>query len=693
MDQVDFFLSLPNTLEGEAETLYRMRMEELLWRAGRYGEDPTEALLERLQRQFPGHTAERIREFQEFSWGRAESLLTYNNRLIYVAEDVRCTDNSLLISKFLGGLDEALGGGLRMTVYELGAEASLEEVFDLAERLELAQRKYEAYLPKPAERSRRPTWAAAIIPEGGGRTDGRGESGTDTRTCHRCGQPGHLRRDCKNCDGCGKPGHRKRECPDAARCEICKKWGHESKDCYQREGGIRRHPEELQRQISRLQAQLRATGLRGEAEAGMYARDEEGEEVEQDVQCALMAWRGREEMGLRSGGKDGRRGQGRKEQVKGEKPADPALEQAPARHPQERLACQTSVLLLEKGAMEVEGEKVKTAIIDTGAQSVMLGRGMAERLGLLAQERHVEKGMLVMTTEGGEPKWMPCTRMPIEVTLLPGGEHETKIRMKCGISESEDFDVLVGTELVYAVGMTICTWTEKVEFRTRYWKKEGPLGELLVRFVKVEPKRAYQAVGGLLPGEQGGTPGLGGAPRMKGMDKPQQQSDWQQPIHLVELFGGIGAGLSTVVRNGIAVRRWTYVEKEPGVRRMAEHHAWKLQAEFPELLSERVIREAMGGTMHDVKEISEAEVASWGQVDLLVAGWECQGVLWAGKGKGEEDHRTRLMEELFRILEWLQERQGRVAYLLENLDLEGDSREPIRLVRENQGAAGRRGEL
>ncbi|CAI7864533.1 unnamed protein product [Closterium sp. NIES-54] len=166
------------------------------------------------------------------------------------------------------------------------------------------------------------------------------------------------------------------------------------------------------------------------------------------------------------------------------------------------------------------------------------------------------------------------------------------------------------------------------------------------------------------------------------MDKPQQQSDWQQPIHLLELFGGIGAGLSAVVRNGIAVRRWTYVEKEPVVRRMAEHHARNLQAEYPELLSERVIREAMGGTTHDVKEISEAEVASWGQIDLLVAGWECQGVSWAGKGKGEGDQRTRLMEELFRILEWLLERQGRVAYLLENLDLEGDSREPIRLVRD-----------
>ncbi|CAI7814182.1 unnamed protein product [Closterium sp. NIES-54] len=150
----------------------------------------------------------------------------------------------------------------------------------------------------------------------------------------------------------------------------------------------------------------------------------------------------------------------------------------------------------------------------------------------------------------------------------------------------------------------------------------------------------------------------------------------QQPIRLVELFGGIGAGLAAVVRNGIAVKQWIYVEQAAEVRKIAEHHAWELHREFPKLLRGDVIKAAMSRGVNDVKAITEAEVASWGHVDLLVAGWECQGVSWAGKGKGELDPRTKLMEELFKIMEWVQARQGRLAYLLEHLDMEGDVREP-----------------
>ncbi|CAI7888267.1 unnamed protein product [Closterium sp. NIES-53] len=151
---------------------------------------------------------------------------------------------------------------------------------------------------------------------------------------------------------------------------------------------------------------------------------------------------------------------------------------------------------------------------------------------------------------------------------------------------------------------------------------------------------------------------------------------------MVELFGGIGAGLAAVLKVGVAVKEWIYVEKDTRVRKMAENYAKKLQEEYPELLGEEVIERAMRGTVRDVRHITRDMVRSWGHVDLLVAGWECQGVSRAGKGKGMEDPRGALLLDLLRIMDWIKEGQGEVTYLLEHLDLEGDLREPVRRVRE-----------
>ncbi|CAI7876397.1 unnamed protein product [Closterium sp. NIES-54] len=142
---------------------------------------------------------------------------------------------------------------------------------------------------------------------------------------------------------------------------------------------------------------------------------------------------------------------------------------------------------------------------------------------------------------------------------------------------------------------------------------------------------------------------------------------WQEPIKLVELFGGIGAGLAAVLKAGVAVREWVYVENNEQVRKMAEHHARKLQQEYPELLEEAVIVKAMRGTVTDVRSITREVVRSWGHVDLLVARWECQAVSRAGKGKGLGDPRGALLVNLLCIIDWIKEGQEKVVYLLEHL--------------------------
>ncbi|CAI7851725.1 unnamed protein product, partial [Closterium sp. NIES-54] len=135
---------------------------------------------------------------------------------------------------------------------------------------------------------------------------------------------------------------------------------------------------------------------------------------------------------------------------------------------------------------------MKQAIIDTGAHHALIGKGLAKQLNLDLPGRLIERGIL-LTVKGGQPKWMPRTKRPIEVVVLPGTEKECCIQLQCGVSDSEDYDVLVGMELLYRVGATICTWQEKVLYHVQYWDPESAVGTLPMKFVKQEPWEAYQA--------------------------------------------------------------------------------------------------------------------------------------------------------------------------------------------------------
>ncbi|GJP83300.1 hypothetical protein CLOP_g13463 [Closterium sp. NIES-67] len=68
-----------------------------------------------------------------------------------------------------------------------------------------------------------------------------------------------------------------------------------------------------------------------------------------------------------------------------------------------------------------------------------MGRKLAERLRQQGKLETVSKGMLIMTAEGGPPKWMPSTKEPVEIALLPGQKEETKIRDQAWcMTEQED---------------------------------------------------------------------------------------------------------------------------------------------------------------------------------------------------------------------------------------------------------------
>ncbi|CAI7784301.1 unnamed protein product, partial [Closterium sp. NIES-54] len=194
-----------------------------------------------------------------------------------------------------------------------------------------------------------------------------------------------------------------------------------------------------------------------------------------------------------------------------------------------------------------------------------------------AMAAHELRWLTYLLTDLGEQPRSPLV-LPIEVVLLPGTEKECCIRLNCGVSESEDYDILVGMELLYRVGATICTWQEKVLYRVQYWDPESSVGTLGIKF---------------------------------------------SAVCILELYGGIGTGLATALKAGCFIRKWVHVEKDPVVRRMARHHALKLLEDYPQQMLSTAISAEEEATVDDVRDITEEKLEKWGQVDLVVAGWEC----------------------------------------------------------------------
>ncbi|CAI5990913.1 unnamed protein product [Closterium sp. NIES-65] len=123
---------------------------------------------------------------------------------------------------------------------------------------------------------------------------------------------------------------------------------------------------------------------------------------------------------------------------------------------------------------------------------------------------------------------------------------------------------------------------------------------------------------------------------------------------------------------------------------MAWGHARLLQERYPAQLPAATVRRAMKEGTWDVWQITRETVRIWGEVDLLVAGWECQGTSRAGKGRGMQDSRTTLLDKLLEIMQWMREEGKEYAYVLEHVDMTGDMREPVRAVREKvEGCLGR----
>ena len=163
---------------------------------------------------------------------------------------------------------------------------------------------------------------------------------------------------------------------------------------------------------------------------------------------------------------------------------------------------------------------------------------------------------------------------------------------------------------------------------------------------------------------------------------PNQKPIYRRPpdlgITLVELFGGIGMGLAAVLETGLTVRRYVYVDNSPVSTHVARHHLHQLMVLYPQQLHPTAICGCFSRLPHDVTFISEADLRHLGPVDMVIAGWPCQGHSRAGAGRGLEDPRSSLFWNLIRLMQWWFIHQPTpLGYIFENVPLLGDSRDKV----------------
>ncbi|CAI7881336.1 unnamed protein product [Closterium sp. NIES-53] len=154
------------------------------------------------------------------------------------------------------------------------------------------------------------------------------------------------------------------------------------------------------------------------------------------------------------------------------------------------------------------------------------------------------------------------------------------------------------------------------------------------------------------------------------------------PTVVLQLFGGIGTGLATLLKAGAHVEKRILVESDMEAAKITWCHAEKFPQRYAHQFCKVLMEASAACGSCDIRNIDEATIRSWGRIDVVISWWECQGYSRAGEGGGMQYERSRMFRELVRVLRLIKRVQGEVLYIVENVDMEGDVREKMQAAYE-----------
>jgi hypothetical protein len=143
-------------------------------------------------------------------------------------------------------------------------------------------------------------------------------------------------------------------------------------------------------------------------------------------------------------------------------------------------------------------------------------------------------------------------------------------------------------------------------------------------------------------------------------------------IYVIELFGGMCGGLQMLLDNGFTIRQYFYCDVSPAARQVAEHRLMSLHSQFPAQFPFEAWQNAFS-LPQDVYLLDREALLQAGCDNgrqwFFIAGFECQDLSPAGRGRGLFGPRSQTFFPMLQVLGELQILQHEALlpmYFIEN---------------------------
>jgi hypothetical protein len=155
----------------------------------------------------------------------------------------------------------------------------------------------------------------------------------------------------------------------------------------------------------------------------------------------------------------------------------------------------------------------------------------------------------------------------------------------------------------------------------------------------------------------------------------------KEGVQLIELCAGINTGLDALLRAGVKVHAYCYVDRNPVARTVAKHRLSSLSAMYPKQFPPTAWACAFD-LPQDLRNIDVNHLLEWQEstcaagaghaATMIIAGWPCQD--YSPAGHGRIGQRAAMLQEVLRVVRFFQMSQATthnpVAYILENVPLQ-----------------------